>query len=304
MPLVNLFVVGAMKSGSTTLHEYLDRHPEVCMSSVKEPGYFVPELWKNKPDSAYEGLFVSSAGERYFGESSTHYSKFPTYEGVPERIYEYNPSARIIYIMRHPIRRLISHYYHALRDVDFYGETRPILKAIKKDPMYIAYSDYAAQLEPYYRLFGKDQVHVLTFEELVANPQAELNSMMQWLGLSTFDVEERKIQANQTPQRFRRARGVGLLNRLRHTRAWDRISSRIPKSIRRMGVRLAESPDSRKLSDGEERALWRTLTPVFVRKVEALEHLSERKYRIWSLGDHDGAVETKASVGRSGPDVG
>lgn len=87
---VNLFLVGAMKSGSTTLHEYLSQHPDIFMSEEKEPGYFVPELWRDRPKDDYDRLFTNAYDKKYMGESSTHYTKLPTYKGVAERIYQYN----------------------------------------------------------------------------------------------------------------------------------------------------------------------------------------------------------------------
>ena len=87
---VNLFIIGAMKSGTTSLHEYLNEHPQIAMSTEKEPGYFVEELSLDKDNSWYQSLFENTTNELYFGESSTHYAKYPTYDGVAERIKNYN----------------------------------------------------------------------------------------------------------------------------------------------------------------------------------------------------------------------
>ncbi|MDA8347687.1 MAG: sulfotransferase, partial [Pseudomonadota bacterium] len=145
----NLFIIGAMKSGTTSLHEYLDTHPQIAMSREKEPGYFVEELSLRKGEDWYLSLFEQDARYQYVGESSTHYTKLPLYRGVPERLFRFNPDARLIYIMRDPFDRVISHYWHAVRDVHHGGELRPLLKAVQECPDYLCFSDYAMQLEPY-----------------------------------------------------------------------------------------------------------------------------------------------------------
>ena len=111
----NLFVIGAMKSGTTTLHEYLGSHPEICMSDRKEPGYFVEEYgWSNGVDW-YLRQFSGDGKEKYLGESTTDYTKLPRFKGVARRIAEFNPGAKIMYLLRDPIERTISHYWWRVR---------------------------------------------------------------------------------------------------------------------------------------------------------------------------------------------
>ena len=104
----NLFIIGSMKSGTTSLHNYLSYNPEIYMSEEKEPGYFVKELAQDKGIDWYLSLFDKAENVKYAGESSTHYTKLPTFSGVAERIHEFSPSAKLLYIMRDPIRRSIA----------------------------------------------------------------------------------------------------------------------------------------------------------------------------------------------------
>ena len=90
----NLFLIGSMKSGTTTLHDLLAEHPDISMSEPKEPCYFVdpdllknlwPEMWRMgywKDEQAYLALFSGKSGAKYFGESSTDYTKMPKISGV------------------------------------------------------------------------------------------------------------------------------------------------------------------------------------------------------------------------------
>ena len=117
----NLFIIGAMKSGTTSLHEYLNEHPDIFMSNVKEPGYFAECMNYYPKDLAwYESLFKEAKGEMIIGESSTNYTKLPICTDVVNKIWEFNPDARFIYVMRDPIKRVISHYWHGVK----YGDER------------------------------------------------------------------------------------------------------------------------------------------------------------------------------------
>lgn len=96
----NLFIIGAMKSGTSSLHNYLSSHPDIFMSQVKEPMHFSREDMWSKGNDDYLGLFADAKNEKYLGESSTEYTKLPFRDGVAKRLYEFNPEAKLIYIAR------------------------------------------------------------------------------------------------------------------------------------------------------------------------------------------------------------
>ena len=170
----NLFIIGSMKSGTTSLHNYLNTHSDIYMSDNKEPGYFVPQMTLNLGLDWYQSLFETGKSYRYAGESSTHYTKLPVYEGVAERMHAYNPNARLIYLMRNPFDRLVSHYWHEVRKIEHGGEHRDLLSAVDVNSEYVAFSHYARQLAPYIALFGREAIYTLTFEALKKDPQGEL----------------------------------------------------------------------------------------------------------------------------------
>jgi hypothetical protein len=239
----NLFIIGAMKSGTTSLHEYLDTHPQIAMSQEKEPGYFVEELSLHKGEEWYFSRWEQRGDYRYFGESSTHYTKLPIYQGVPERLHRFNPDARLLYIMRNPFERLVSHYWHAVRDLYHGGELRPLLKAVQEKPEYLAFSDYAMQLEPYFERFGRQSVLTLTFEELIADPQRELDRIYRWLGLPSHPVGDESVKAhNQKPKDVTVVAGAGILNRIQYSNAWDRISPHVPGWMKNWAKKQASRP--------------------------------------------------------------
>ena len=104
-------MIGGLKCGTTSLHHYLNLHPEIAMSRPKELNFFVAELnWELGVDW-YRAHFPAGAAVR--GETSPHYTNRPRFEGVAERMREtLGADARVIYMVRHPIDRLLSHYLH------------------------------------------------------------------------------------------------------------------------------------------------------------------------------------------------
>lgn len=270
-----------MKSGTTTLHELLARHPQISMSEPKEPCYFVqpsqleavwPEMWRKgfwKSEAAYLALFADKPGVQMIGESSTDYTKRPLIDGVVERIAAYNPDARFVYIMRDPVERTISHYWHM---VELRGEQRAPLPAIVEDPHYTEVSHYADQLAPYIGRFGRDRLLAVTFEDLKRDPQAVVRAVYRWLGVDEdFVPDETGSAHNVTPDEVRQKRaGLGLLDRLRHSGAWSAVGPHVPPAVRKLGVALVEKPVRRRDVDmGPVIAHLRPLQQVQTRALEA-----------------------------------
>ena len=279
----NLFVIGAMKSGSTTLHDYLAEHQEIFMSPEKEPGFFVPELWKKKGKNEYNQLFADATDEKYRGESSTHYTKLPTYQGVAERIYRYNPEVKILYIVRHPVKRTISHFLHNRRDLYLHAENRSILKAIEQDEIYTAYSNYAMQVRPYYEIFGKENVQVVLFEEMIASPETVLKEIFQWLGVNYSFPDANRKKSNAAPAVAPTVRGFGLLNQLRYSSWWNRLSPLFPRGIKNLGNTMAEKEEDVTVSVNDADEVHRKLRSLYQVYIRDLEELTGKSFVAWQL---------------------
>lgn len=248
-PRPNLFVIGSMKSGTTSLSALLGDHPAIFMSAPKEPSRFVdgsvlrkvwPYMWKRgfwQSADRYLSLFAAAGEAPVIAEASTLYSHAPLFKGVPERILAFNPEARFIYIMRDPVERSISHYWHRVR---WWGERRRILTAIHTEPVYMEVSHYARQLREYLRHVGRERIYVLTHEALIADPVNQLSRLYAWLKVDpTFRPARIGVPSNRRPEVVYRVRGWGLLEKLRRGALYGRVAPYVPAPARKLGYHLA-----------------------------------------------------------------
>lgn len=204
--LPDFYIIGAMKCATSTLHEQLARRRALYMSEPKEPNFFSDDAAYAGGMGPYEALFAAARPEQVVGESSTHYTKLPTYQHVVERIHAHTPQARFVYVMREPISRLLSQYTHEwLRDeVD-----RPVDRAVLELPRFVAYSSYAAQLGPFIETFGKERILPVFFECLVAHPHEELERVARFVGDTSeepFVWHEEVAKQNDSGQRLKNSR--------------------------------------------------------------------------------------------------
>jgi Sulfotransferase family len=284
----NLFIIGAMKAGTTSLHECLSQHPDVFMTSFKEPQYFAPHRKRhhgqwgqggNLPEPGadwYLRLFEKAGEARYAGESSTGYTKDPWVTGCADRIHEFNPEAKLIYIMRDPAGRTISHYWYRVMGRE---ESRTPLEAIKQDEVYTAFSDCARQLRPYIERFGRSAVHVLTLEELAAQPAHTLDRLCEWLAIEPLGARMSFDSRNVGPSELRRVRpSMAFLRYWELHWRWQGFMRRHP-GVASMVRRATTQPVIRDRS--AERAVREYLRPIQQPQVRALSNLVGRDFPEW-----------------------
>jgi hypothetical protein len=177
--LPNLIIIGGLKCGTTSIHHYLGLHPEIHMSKPKELNFFVEELNWDLGLDWYRGRFDGQFPVR--GESSPHYTNLPRFTGVAERIREHVPDARLIYMVRDPISRILSHWTHA---VGAGYETRPMEDVLSRDDQtYVTRSLYWMQLQPYLKQFDRDQIAVIAQEELQGDRDATMRRAFEFAGV-------------------------------------------------------------------------------------------------------------------------
>src|ERR1700734_4057888 len=143
--LPTFLVVGAQKSGTSSLWQYLRCHPQVFMTFRAEPAYFSGHnLWRGL--DWYEDQFRGSEGYPPRGESTPAYTMYPTFTDVPQRVAALVPDVKLIYLVRHPVKRMHSHYRHRYASGI---ERAPIDRALREEPHYLNTSRYAFQIEQY-----------------------------------------------------------------------------------------------------------------------------------------------------------
>ena len=177
----DFIIIGAMKSATSTLHDQLSRQPGTWMSDPKEPNFFSDEDVWSKGLDWYSSLFDGAAPGDLRGESSTHYTKLPDYPACLARMRAYVPDVRLIYVMRHPVDRLVSHYMHGWLEASI---TEPIDDAVTRHPQLVDYGRYTMQLRPYLETYGPERILPVFFERLTSHPQQELERVCSFLGYS------------------------------------------------------------------------------------------------------------------------
>jgi Sulfotransferase domain len=277
--LPNLLIVGAGKSGTMSMHRYLAAHPQIYMSEVKEPNFFQDPSCLDALDT-YATLFDGRSPVR--GEASPSYSVHPLAPGVPERVSAAIPGTKLIYLVRDPVERAVSHYVQrralGLPPVSL-GEAFGDLA----DPYnpYIAPSRYATQLGRYLDVFSPDQVHVIDQADLLSRRRETLRAVFRFLDVDDgywspeFDrvhgARGRKAQWTWTGTRLAESRLAGAIRRLPHgpRRA-------VLGPARRVMTRKIESP----VVDED---LHRRLRDACRAEVERLRELTGKPFASWQI---------------------
>ena len=205
----DFIIIGAAKSGTTTLYQYLCRHPQIYMSTPKEPDFF--SLDKNYAQGIewYESLFNQAQPNQICGEASTTYSRYHQHPFAAERIAKHLSNVKLIYVMRHPIDRAYSFYTYRFRrsqyNQKFLAERNELMtartfeEAIEKQTEFIDSSYYLEQIEKYLKFFPKESFLFILMEDLIEHPGATLNQIFRFLNVEeNFDVLQKgEIFANQ-----------------------------------------------------------------------------------------------------------
>jgi Sulfotransferase family len=196
--LPTFLVVGAAKSGTTSLHRYLAAHPEIAMSSEKEPMCFEPPNWEERL-AEYGALFEEDADVR--GESSTAYSAYPWAPDVPDRVRSVIPDARIVYCVRDPIPRMLSHYAQNVWDklpVRPFDELMDDLEHPMNMPVWC--SRFATQYERWAERFGPERILVLDQRDLDGDRVGTLTRVFEFLGVDPLFRSEAWNERHNTAE--------------------------------------------------------------------------------------------------------
>ncbi len=266
-PLPDFVIIGAQKCGTTALHSYLQRHPEIGMSRPKELDYFIEELNWSKGLDWYHERFDPEA--KILGESSPNYTAYPKFDGVPERMVELLPDAKLIFMVRDPIDRVRAGWLHRYSNRT---ESRPVREAVL-DPTqgYISRSMYHLQLTRYLEHYPMERILLLEQSELRDERRETLRRVYRFLGVDENVWRESFNQPRlESATRGRRTRLGAFAAKRMAPRRWRKIRDR------RLFTKPYEQPP---LADDLRAELVERLTD----DVAALRELTGRAFANWSL---------------------
>lgn len=178
--LPDFIIIGAMKCGTSTLQAQLAAQTGVFMTTPKEPNFFSDDAVFARGMGWYRNLFAQAGAGDLKGEASTHYTKLPTYPQTIARLRPHCPSLRLVYMIRNPLQRAISHYIHEWSEGRM-GED-PVAE-FARHPEMVDYGRYAYQIAPWIDSYGPDSVMLTSLEQLKADPQGELTRIAAHIGL-------------------------------------------------------------------------------------------------------------------------
>ncbi len=289
----NLFIIGAMKSGTTYLHYLLAQHPQIFMSPRKEPDYFIKRRPLKLPTGrvfadygteerldAYLSLFQAARDEVYLGESSTAYSKIPRFTHVAPKIAAFTEDPRVIYIMRDPVERAISQYWHAVAN---HGERRPLLTAVRENKNYRHISNYPRQLKPYIKRFGRDRLYPVTFEELVADTTERLGCLWRWLEIDdSFVPSNLETNKHVRPEIVYRSTSLFDLTRLHRLNKRTIKSRELTHNINRLNKRshILKKQVNRSDVDSDDAKAY--LRSIMLKQTKRLQVALAREFPEWT----------------------
>lgn len=256
--LPDFLLIGAMKCGTSTLQTQLALQDGVFMTTPKEPNFFSNDEIYVRGRQWYEDLFANAALGDMKGEASTHYTKLPTYPDTLSRMRELLPAPRLIYMIRNPLARAVSHYIHEWTQGAMLGNP---YQAFRSHPELVEYGCYGMQIAPYIEAYGTDRVFLTSLEQIKADPDGEFSRISRFLDLSekngwSYGLPPQNVSA----ERIRRFPLQGLLvdNPVARTlrqalvpkrlRRWVR-SSRTMKFRPEIPPQLEESMKARFLKD-------------------------------------------------------
>lgn len=178
--LPDCIIIGTMKGGTTSLYHYLASHPDVVPSAMKETDFFLGKRNFSKGLDWYESQFRGQS--TYAFEASPNYTKRHLFPGVAERMHSVLPAAKLIYVLRDPLQRVLSHYVHNYA----HGRENQSLSVALAGPEnnYLLTSRYFFQLQAFLDYYPAEQILLIESEALNQTPAAVVDRVFTFLGIS------------------------------------------------------------------------------------------------------------------------
>lgn len=290
MRFPDFLIIGAMKAGTTSLFFDLGRQPAVFFPTDKEPGDLADDAVLTEGGRRrYADRFAAARPVQRCGDASTIYTKLPDVPGVAHRALAVCGALRLVYLVREPVSRAVSHHHHlvARREAPMRFED-----ALASAPELVHYGCYARQIEPWLDVFGPSSTRVVLFEDYIADPVSALAGICHHLGLgapvtSTRDAGARNVSRTTRPV-------IGRWARLRDNPGYRRLLRPVLRPELRARIRQTVLPTPPGAPLPPNPATVEALLERFGPDAERLQHLAGRSEPLW---DFD-AVRSKLAASR------
>jgi hypothetical protein len=217
-------IVGAMKSGTTSVYRWLSDHSGCDFCQLKEPHFFSLN-WHRGLDW-YSSLYSKGAEGNITGEASQSYTHPDYSEVVAARMHKVIPDTKILYIVRHPLERMRSEYRH---QVQRKRENKPFGQALlSHDCVYSRRSQYWSCIQPFVERYDPEKILVIRFEDLVSEDTGPWRDVLRFLGLGPAERSENKFNSTAGKSGFR------TVTRMLYSVGLGRAENYVPSSVRKI----------------------------------------------------------------------
>lgn len=280
--LPTFFLIGASKSGTTSLNHYLGTHPEIAMAEPQEPHQLLGPNYEGRLGN-YGALYTCDA--RLRGETSSGYANYPYNAEIVDRIADTVPDARLLYLVRDPVDRTIAHYAQHIIKGDEHRSLEEALAPPSPDNYYVAASRYGTQVERYLRRFGEERILVIDHVELRDQRRQALCQVFAHVGADpefwdeAFAVEH-NVRAGENPENVR----LNVVGRTLRDSKLNAISRRaLPEPLRRAGLKWVRKGMGQQVLPETSPQLHELLAEALAPEVERLRELTGQQFGTWSL---------------------
>ncbi len=274
----NLIIIGAQKCATTSIHYYLSLHPQVFMSRPKELNFFINEHNLKKGLAWYQYHFQKPATIK--GEASPLYTNFPEYVGIAQRMHAHVPNAKLLYIVRDPIRRIISNYIHNYAD---HIDNRTFVDAMA--PMdanpYVDRSRYCMQLEQFLAFYPRHRILLIALEDLARNPRIVMQRIFQYLNVDHTFFSRRFFLRMHSAKYKRRKNALGL-RLMNHN--YSKLLAVLPIELQGILEKLLFLPLSKKVPPLQiPPDLMQNLKKRLIDDTDQLRWLTGNRFEYWTI---------------------
>lgn len=261
MRFPDFIIIGAAKSGTTSLFKYFTNNESFFLSTPKEPDFFARDEIYSNGNEWYSGLFSCAKEGQLCCEASTLYTLYPMFNNVACRMHKTVPEAKLVYIMRNPVKRAFSYYVQLMKNYQNCYKTTDIPKTFeeflfdrgplvgKKNSPNLASFDnhlsyepklltsggmYFNQINEYLKYYNRSSLHIMIFEDFISDPLTELTKLYEFLGVSTSNLalDFTEVRENISSDHFQELATLSLIEKIKKIRLVKEIKKIMPDIIK------------------------------------------------------------------------